>query len=606
MDADHTQIQQLIDDIDRVIADIHIEERANEDAIQRVSALYRKSARNLIHYKAFRRHDLRSIQQRLGDMGLSRLTLAEGHVMASLVYTQRMLRSLIGAGPAEAKTGLSIRTGRQLMAEHTEVLLGKTPTNRRVRIMVTQPATAAHDEGQVHEMVARGMTCARINCAHDGPEVWLAIIENVRKAARALGRDVRIAMDLAGPKIRTGTTAPGARVRKFSPQRDESGQVINPATVILTADIDSAFHGLALPVDGQWLARLEAGQEVHFRDTRGKKRRLKVISTSSERAVLHGYETAYIATGTLLRLARKGGDATEVGPLPARIRKLVLHEQDLLTVHKGDQPGEPARYDIDGRLLKHAAVSCAIAEVFDAVQPGEPVLFDDGKIAGVIEATRPDAFDVRIVRALAGGSRLKAEAGMNFPVSRIAIKGLTAKDKEDLRFVARHADVVNFSFVNDEDDVEALLAEMRKIQCINTLHIILKIETRKAFDHLKAILLAAMQVHHIGVMIARGDLAIETGWDNIGWVQSEILAVCSAAHIPVVWATQVLDNMARKGLPSRSEITDATSSLRAECVMLNKGPYILQAISLLNKILTDMENYQEKNAPMLPYMSKFV
>lgn len=606
MDSKQKQIRLLIAEIDRVIADIRQEERDNEDAIGRVSAVYRNSARNLIHYKAFRRHDLRSIQLRLGNMGLSRLTLAEGHVMASLLYTQRMLQALIGEKPTSKKPGLSIRKGLRLMTEHTEVLLGKTPESRRVRIMVTQPEVSARDYELVHQMVAGGMTCARINCAHDGPDVWLAIIQNVKKAARALDRDVKIAMDLAGPKIRTGVMAPGARVRKFSPQRDEIGQVINPAIIILTARLEEVSDPHTLPADGPWLATLEVGEEVHFRDTRGKKRRLTVISAEEERAVLHGYQTSYIATGTVLYRGRNKGSSTLVGLLPPRLRKLMLREQDLLTIRKGSHPGEAALYDSEGQLLKSASVSCSVEEVFDAVQIGEPVLFDDGKIAGMVEATRADDFDVRIVRALDGGARLKAEAGMNFPLSRISIKGLSAKDKEDLRFVAVHADVVNFSFVNDRDDVEALLAEMRQLDCLNKLSIILKIETRLAFDNLKAILLSAMQVHYLGVMIARGDLAIETGWDNMAWVQSEILAVCSAAHIPVVWATQVLDNMARTGLPSRSEITDATTSLRAECVMLNKGPYIIQAITLLNKILTDMERYQEKNAPMLPYMAKLV
>ena len=79
-----------------------------------------------------------------------------------------------------------------------------------------------------------------------------------------------------------------------------------------------------------------------------------------------------------------------------------------------------------------------------------------------------------------------------------------------------------------------------------------------------------------------------------------MLKVCNAAHVPVVWATQVLENLAKKGIPSRSEITDAATSIKAECVMLNKGPHITEAIRLLDTILKGMENYQDKNAPMLP------
>ena len=138
------------------------------------------------------------------------------------------------------------------------------------------------------------------------------------------------------------------------------------------------------------------------------------------------------------------------------------------------------------------------------------------------------------------------------------------------------------------------------------MDVILKIETKFAVANLTEILLAAMQAQSIGVMIARGDLAVETGWDNIGKVQEEILQLCGAAHVPVVWATQVLENLAKKGLPSRSEITDATIALQAECIMLNKGPYINRAISLLNSILSDMEANHEKKEVMLPKLENLL
>ena len=149
-----------------------------------------------------------------------------------------------------------------------------------------------------------------------------------------------------------------------------------------------------------------------------------------------------------------------------------------------------------------------------------------------------------------------------------------------------------------------MFAELNKINPTNTLGIILKIETQNGFNHLSDILLEAMQRYPIGVMIARGDLAIEAGWDNIGRVQEEILSLCQAAHVTDIWATQVLEGLAKKGVPSRSEITDTVMAVRADCVMLNKGLYILQAIRLLDKILTDMDFYWEKNAPMSPVMQR--
>ena len=205
---------------------------------------------------------------------------------------------------------------------------------------------------------------------------------------------------------------------------------------------------------------------------------------------------------------------------------------------------------------------------------------------------------MRIKQARVTGSKLNADKGINLPDSDFRLSGLTEKDKNDLVFVAKHADVVNLSFVNQATDVEELFRELDKYP--DKPGIILKIETKKGFENLPGILLHAMQTYPLGVMIARGDLAIETGWKNIATIQEEILRICEAAHIPVVWATQVMDNMARKGIPTRAEITDAAMAQRAECVMLNKGLYIEKAIKMLDKILRRMQKFQKKKEIMLP------
>jgi pyruvate kinase len=132
------------------------------------------------------------------------------------------------------------------------------------------------------------------------------------------------------------------------------------------------------------------------------------------------------------------------------------------------------------------------------------------------------------------------------------------------------------------------------------LGIVLKIETIEAYKNLPSIILKAMENYPIGVMIARGDLAIEVGWNNIAIVQEEILRLCDAARIPDIWATQVLENLAKKGVPTRAEITDAAMAQRAECVMLNKGPYIEKAVKMLDKILCEMQLIHKDKIPLLP------
>ena len=94
-----------------------------------------------------------------------------------------------------------------------------------------------------------------------------------------------------------------------------------------------------------------------------------------------------------------------------------------------------------------------------------------------------------------------------------------------------------------------------------------------------------------GVMIARGDLAIEIGFERLSEIQKEIMWLCRAAHTPVIWATQVLENLNKTGLASRSEITDAASAAKADCVMLNKGDYIIETIETLTNILKRQQGH---------------
>jgi pyruvate kinase len=146
--------------------------------------------------------------------------------------------------------------------------------------------------------------------------------------------------------------------------------------------------------------------------------------------------------------------------------------------------------------------------------------------------------------------------------------------------------------------VEALQEELRKHQAEH-VGIMLKIETKEGFRNLPHLLLAVMRSYPAGIMIARGDLAVECGWQRLAEVQEEILWLTEAAHLPVVWATQVLESLSKKGRPSRAEITDAAMAQRADCVMLNKGPYVVEAIRMLDGILKRMQEHQHKKASML-------
>jgi len=240
--------------------------------------------------------------------------------------------------------------------------------------------------------------------------------------------------------------------------------------------------------------------------------------------------------------------------------------------------------------------------VIASVKAGEAVWFDDGKIGGVV--VRADSLEllIEITQAKEGGSRLASDKGINFPQSDLRLEALTAKDRDDLAFVAANADLVGLSFVNGPDDVHLLQQALAQTPG-KRIGIILKIETRRGFSNLASILLAAMHSYPVGVMIARGDLAVECGFERLAEIQEEMLWLCEAAHLPVIWATQVLETLAKKGMATRAEITDAAMAERAECVMLNKGPHIVKALSTLSDILCRMKDHQSKKSAMLRELS---
>ena len=275
-----------------------------------------------------------------------------------------------------------------------------------------------------------------------------------------------------------------------------------------------------------------------------------------------------------------------------------LQEGELIQVWKQLEWGEPAIYSDEGALVALARIGLSLPELFDQVSRGDRIWFDDGKIGGVIEEISPEWWTVRITMTAPDGAKLRSEKGINLPDSNLALPSLTEEDRRTLPFIAEHADMVGYSFVQRREDVEALQQALHYLGRPD-LGIILKIETRLAFDNLPTLLLTAMKSPKVGVMIARGDLAVEVGWSRIAEVQEEIGWLCEAAHIPNIWATQVLENLAKTGLATRAEITDAVAAVRAECAMLNKGPYIVKAVKTLQKIDDRMDAHQYKKKPYL-------
>jgi len=223
--------------------------------------------------------------------------------------------------------------------------------------------------------------------------------------------------------------------------------------------------------------------------------------------------------------------------------------------------------------------------IIPVLKKGERVYIDDGLIKGIIETTKKGKVGVRIVRISSTNQLIRKGKGINFPDTEIAIDPLTKFDKECLPFIHDHADLIGYSFVRHPSDVALLQETLRVFDPSYQPDIIVKIETPEAVKNLPGLLLQGMHRKAFGVMIARGDLAVEIGFERMGEIQEEILWICEAAHVPVVWATQVLETLNKSGIATRSEITDAAHAAMAECIMINKGDHTIKVIETLKDIL---------------------
>jgi pyruvate kinase len=603
MEQTKEYVEQLIKSLDDILITCTGLEEKFSGEIYATEPHFRKSARNLLHYLALRNRDMRNMQESLAELGLSSLGRSEGYVKNSLLAVRNNLARIYGIPEKiEQQGSLTLQQSKELLAAHTDSLLGARRDKRNVRIMVTLSRETAEDYEMIKELLIAGMDCARINCAHDDQEIWIRMIDHINRAKTETGLSCKILMDLAGLKLRTGPIVPGARVLRIKTKRDYLGKLIKPAKIWLgPPSIDTpAGVDVKIPVDGDWIRNLEPGDKISFQDTRGKKRQFEIVSREKDGCLAELFKRSYICTGTVLSLKdkKRNLEPIQVGLLPPVENFILLRKDDILILHKAPVPGENARYDENDLILALAHISCSNPEIFKNIKQGEPILFDDGKIEGVISSASPDMLLVKITHAKEGGSKLGEDKGINLPESSLGISGLMEKDYDDLKFIARHADIANISFVNEAQDLYQLQEELQRLKASH-LGIMLKIETKRGFKNLPFLLLASMRSYPVGVMIARGDLAVECGWERLAEIQEEILWLCEAAHVPVVWATQVLESLAKKGSPSRAEITDAAMAQRADCVMLNKGPHIIQTIRMLSDILSRMEEHQHKKTAML-------
>jgi pyruvate kinase len=579
----------VVEQLEALLDDVRGSTGRSTAQLDRVQPAHRRDAENLIQYLELRHHDVGKLQRRLEERGLSSLGRCEPHVLATLEATRA---AAAGERVRLSPGTLGFGEGRRALDRNSDDLFGPRPAQRVPRIMVTLPSEAAVDGLLVRRLVAAGMDVARINGAHDDVETWRSMVTNVRAASLDVGRSCRISIDLPGPKLRTGALQPGPRVLRLAPERDGRGRATGPAPVALVGSSTAwSPAGSAVPVDDAWLERRLPGDTVSLHDARGSRRRLWITGRSEHGVQAETWDTTYLESDLTLSC---GTDDTTVGELPEVEQFHLLRPGDRLWVTDGGPPAPPWRSGTDGE----ATIACEVPEVFSAVRVGHRVAFDDGRITGRVEAVETGRFAVRLHLAPGGGAKLRAGKGINLPDTRLALPILSEADEPLLDLAAARADMLGVSFVRDENDVAAVQAALQR-RGADHLGLILKIELVAAFARLPQILLQALRADRLGVMIARGDLAVEAGYERVAELQEEIMWLCEAAHVPVIWATEVLDRLARTGRPSRAEITDAAIAQRAECVMLNKGAHIEGAVQSLDDILRRMARHQRKKVPLL-------
>ncbi|MGO7211260.1 pyruvate kinase [Rhizobium ruizarguesonis] len=378
-------------------------------------------------------------------------------------------------------------------------------------------------------------------------------------------------------------------------------------------DRDAFFEGEAL---------LEAATDALFGPAREHRRGRIMVTLPGEAAEDPGF---------ILDLAKKGMDVARINcahddeaawtAMAGHVRRAGEETGRQLTVlmdiagpkirtehvtgNKKLAAGDLIRLLAAGEPYANDAVPCcavvSLPEIIERLETGHRVSYNDGKLEGEVESVYGGEVLVRVTHTKTGGSKLKAEKGLNFPDTDLGLSPLTAKDRTDLGVVAEHADMLGYSFVTRPDDLDLLEKALAERPArLRPLAFIAKIEQPDALSNLPGLIARARLFDRpFGVMIARGDLAAEIGFERLAEMQEELLWVCEAAGVPTIWATQVLEDLVKSGLPSRGEMTDAAMATRAECVMLNKGPAVADAVVLLDSLLGRMDQHVFKKTPIL-------
>lgn len=225
------------------------------------------------------------------------------------------------------------------------------------------------------------------------------------------------------------------------------------------------------------------------------------------------------------------------------------------------------------------------------VKKGDKIMVDDGKKKFEVISVKGDEVVCKIIV----GGDTKGRRGVNLPDSDLSIKSLTEKDIKDIDFgIKNNVDFFAFSFVRTPEDVKDLrtILNKRKSKAL----IIAKIETPQAVKNIDEILELCD-----GLMVARGDLAIEVPAEKVPMIQKMLIKKCNDTGKFVITATQMLESMIKSPVPTRAEVSDIANAILdgTDAVMLSEettlGLYPVEAVKMMSKVAYDIElNYPER------------
>ena len=603
---DRTLMQSALDTFEELRSDLLAARHGTDPNHPRYRSLL-----NLRQYLILRSKDWTELQEKLFLLSLSSLGRSYAHVAASVDTLYDQLSSSLGRGEISLEEmaafhHLSIAAAQEMIAQNSRTLFGgksaADAAEQTTAVMVTLPSDAARNGGELIRGLSKaGVNVFRINTAHDDPAVWqgMADVITTLNATRPAEERLKIFVDLAGPKIRTG------RVRRLKlpvvlgSNKREKTIMLRPAPAQTFSERTDPNTRARIPgqlaLESTLFGTLEAGDVLKVTDINGRHARITVGQLDGEGVT--GVISKKVAVDERCTVSAGGrkGFVTGCAEQPERIR---LFTGDLLRITVTEAEGCAAIRDETGQTVAPAQISCTLPGFASYVRPGDRVYIDDGKIGLFVNEKDADGVLCRVTQAKPGGTLLKEEKGINLPDTYLNIPALTPADRENLRSVKHFADMFGLSFCQTDRDVADLQGLLRA-EGYEHIGIVPKIETRHAVYRMPRILEQLLLWEKSGVMIARGDLAIETGFENLAAIQESLLDLCSAAHLPVIWATQVLESQMKNNLPSRAEITDAAMAGRAECVMLNKGPFAIDTAGALLRILDRVHQSFRKNRQLL-------